>query len=127
METFDFPYHQLEHEYPESSTAVQFGRGYRFVTRPIAPDQVIYKLRFPALWWYKDAYGNIDPYKNPQLNIECLRQFYHRHRLYEKFYYIHPVDGRQVVRFLEPLRIPVAVPDGNGLVRNLELKLILEP
>lgn len=129
LQTFDFPYHSIETVYPNNSFQVQFGRGYRFVSKPRGPDQVIWNLTFPGMVWYFNSLNSLNLTKNPQINLGKLEEFYKYHRLHEYFNYPHPTQGLQRVRFNTPLTIPAADPAvaKSGLVRNLRVSLIYEP
>ncbi|ESY35771.1 hypothetical protein NKK48_01575 [Mesorhizobium sp. C386A] len=127
MQTFDFPFHLVEDTYPSSSTVIQFGGGYQFATKPRGPDQIGFKLSFKAMWFYERAPGVVDPDLNPQLNMKRMIDFYEAHRLYEPFYYPHPIRGLLVVRFSKPLQVPKGVERGNGQTEQLNIELILQP
>ncbi len=103
MDTFDFPYHTIGDEYPESSTLVRFGRGYQFASKPNGPDQIIFHLVLSPLFWWLDADNNVDWTANPRGNAGTLQKFYETQRLYNKFYYPHPTRGTVVVRFHKPI------------------------
>lgn len=124
METFPFPYYELTTEYPESSTPVKFGRGYEFVSAPEGPEQITYRLKFPGLWWLKNAQGALDATINPERNMKALEEFYERHLLYRKFLFNHPYRGLIEVRFSQPLSIPPARMNSHGLVEGVELKVV---
>lgn len=134
MQTFDFPMHVLEVEYPESSAKVKFGRGYEFASRPRGPDQLIYTLHFKGMWFFVDSAGYpalgaptiLDLHKNPQINMARLEKFYQEHRLFEPFWYPHPSLGNVVVRFNEPLKYKVEE-NGHGKVEAFSIKLITQP
>lgn len=107
MQVFDFPYHSMHDEYPESSVTVRFGRGYMAATKPIGPDQIVTKLNFPVMFIFRNlTTGLIDRAVAPQFNILALQDFYEFHRMYEKFEYQHPTRGLTVWRFSKPLQMP---------------------
>lgn len=126
MADFIFTDHSLSIEYPESSQTFQFGKGYRFVSKPEAPDQVIFDLKFNGLWWFRNANGDLDASIEPSRNMLVLQQFYEARRLYTKFTYDY-MGSTVNVRFYQPLTIPHAELGQNGLVKDLNIKLILEP
>lgn len=126
MQIFDFPYHRVSDEYPESSTTMKFGGGYEFATKPRGPDQMIFKLAFQGMWFY-EANGAVDIATNPQINMRRLEMFYEEHRLYEKFEYPHPRRGMRVCRFKKPLITPDGIPGANGLVQSFTIELISQP
>lgn len=127
METFNFPYHLWSEEFPESSFKAQFGGGYEFASEPNAPDQIIYTLTFPGMWFFKNTNGTVNLTTEPKRNMGLLRQFYQNHRLHKYFLWPHPIDGNVRVRFKNPLVTPKGVPDGRGLVEPFEIKLRLQP
>ncbi|MBN9551300.1 MAG: hypothetical protein J0H31_21145 [Alphaproteobacteria bacterium] len=114
MQTFDFPFHLVEDQYPQSSTVIQFGGGYQFATKPNGPDQITFKLTFKAMWFYERSPGVVD-------------RDYEAHRLYEPFYYPHARRGLVVVRFAKPLQIPKGVEGGNGQLEQVNLEFTLQP
>ena len=138
METFNFPYHGSPKEtYPNSSQVVQFGKGYRFASKPKGPDQIVFTLPFNMMQFFENV--SIDPgppivvtrtvnrTKMPLYNMQLLIDFYERHRLYKKFIYPHPRRGNVVVRFNKPLEVPATLQDGLGVTEPFTVELILEP
>lgn len=127
METFAFPYHLIEVKYPESSTAVSFGGGYEFTSKPKAPDQVEYILNFKAMWFFANPdFSSVNLDYQPLVNMARLEDFYNRHKMYKKFIYPHQFKGNLVVRFAEPLNYKV-VENGKGQVEPFSLRLKLQP
>jgi hypothetical protein len=134
-ERFDFPYHQVADRYPESSTVVQYGKGYRFASKPRAPDQIKFELTFPAMWFFVqnkyDAngypYSLLDNNTEPKRNIARLISFYERHQMWKKFEYFHPWRGIQICRFDKPLDVPKVVPGSMGLTESFNINFILCP
>lgn len=127
MQTFNFPYHSIETVYPSSSQIVQFGRGYRFATKPRGPDQIVWNLTFPSMKWYLNSDNSVNLTTNPTRNVGKLEEFYNIHRLHEYFLYPHQTRGDVRVRFTTPLIIPVAALGGSGEVPGIKLSLIYEP
>lgn len=119
METFNFPFHTVEDEYPASSATLKFGGGYQFASKPRGPDQITFKLNFKAMW-----FGSAP---NAQTNMQLLVDFYEAHRLYEPFIYPHPRRGNLTVRFSKPLNVPKGVEKGGGQTDPFQLELILQP
>lgn len=103
MQTFDFPYHRVTDEYPESSMILRFGRGYAFASKPRGPDQLVFHLEFPAMYWFTQADGTIDRTIKGQLNFAKLQDFYEYHRMYEPFTYVHGSRGSLTCRFSKPI------------------------
>jgi hypothetical protein len=127
MQTFDFPYHTFEMEYPESSPKITFGGGYEFVSKPKAPDQLTITLHFQGMKYYMKVDGS-GPSKtrNAQINIYALEDFYKTHRLYEKFIYPHPAEGNLTVRFKSPLKFKQQL-GGLGTIEPFTVTLITQP
>lgn len=126
METFDFPYHLVSTEYPDSATRVQFGSSYVFTSKPVAPDQRIFTLSFQGMgFFFSGEILNRDV--KPQLNMGTLERFYQDHQTWKSFIYPHALLGSVVCKFHQPLTIPKGVPGGSGKVEGFELKLIEVP
>lgn len=127
MDTFDFPYHIVEDQYPTSSTVTQFGGGYQFASKPRGPDQITFKLNFKAMWFFETSPGVLDETSQPQINMKVLVDFYETHRLYEPFTYPHPRRGNLVCRFAKPLAVPKGIEGGKGQLEAFVVELILQP
>jgi hypothetical protein len=140
MKTFDFPFHTVRDDYPESSASVRFGRGYAFASRPRGPDQIITHLSFPVMFtMVNQTTGLIDRTVAPHYNFEALLAFYEEHRMYEIFKYNHPRKGLTEWRFSKPLQTPDplgpgfigGVPDVPGFQAHalapFQLEIILQP
>lgn len=135
MAVFDFPYHQVQDEYPESSLSIRFGRGYQFASRPMGPDQINLRLSFPTLFWVFNSGGSLTALTEPKINLKTLIEFYEAHLLYEKFTYNHPLRGTIECRFAKPLVTPkgirgaVASKDSHKFhaVEPFEIQLVTQP
>lgn len=126
MAVFDFPYHTVETEYPDSGTQVQMGKSYTFTAPPSAPDQRKFTLNFEALVYFVRN-GVIDATYEPQINMQALDDFYNLHKMNAVFTYPHPVYGDLPCSFAKPLKIPKGTKGGNGVVENIEIQLIEKP
>lgn len=124
---FDFPFHTVETQNPESSFRVQFGNSYVFTTEPDAPDQRIFQLSFQGLFYYTDEQGVVSIGPKPQLSMKALIDFYKAHKLWDAFQYNHPVHGLVVVRFNKPLTEPKAREGGTGFSEPFQIELIEVP
>ena len=136
MAVFNFPYHQPQIEYPDSSAQLRFGRGYQFASKPVGPDQLTFRLNFPGMFYYfvNDVLSSTI---EPTLNFLTLQQFYRDHLMFEKFDYNHPTEGLVVCRFAKPLLTPKGIvgavstsEDGTARRHKLEpfdLSLISQP
>lgn len=124
METFNFPYHSVETENPESGVRLKLGGSYTFTAPPSDPDQRVVTLTFPTLKFFTDPSGNLDPNIQPTLNMYSLIQFYQRHKLHKSFMYNHPVHGDMEVKFNKPLKEPSSLPGGTGAVKEFSVEFI---
>ena len=124
MDTFDFPYHTVEFEYPDSSGILKFGRGWEFASKPKGPDQRIFILNFNTMVYYlaSGPGGGYNLTKNAQYNAGALEKFYQDHRQYEPFKYPHPGEGNITVRFKDPLKLKLKVA-GLGTVEPFQIRL----
>lgn len=127
MATFDFPYHTFSTENPDSSFRIKLGNSYQYSAPPVAPDQRIFKLRFPAMKYFTNGAGVIDATIHPAINLARLDAFYQLHKTHAYFEYPHPVYGTVVVSFNKPLNIPEGVKGGQGVYENIEVELIERP
>ena len=127
METFNFPFHTVETENPQSGFRVQFGQSYVFTAPPTAPDQRTFTLHFPTMKFYTNETGQLDQIKNPKINMYTLIKFYHAHKLHQSFKYDHPVHGPLICKFQNPLKEPEGIAGGNGTVKEFTVTLIEIP
>lgn len=127
MAKFEFPYHRVETDYPESGIQVEFGNNYVFNSKPDAPDMRTFTLSFPTMLYYLDSQGQIDKSHKPEMNMAALEDFYQQHRTWKSFTYPHPVYGDVTCRFKEPLRVPKPRKGGSGAVESFSIKLVESP
>ena len=126
METFDFPFHLVETEYPFSTTQVQFNNSWTAAIGPTSPDQRTFKLSMTGFKYYGVA-GALDLDTTPQLNMGVIEAFYNVHKQHEMFNYPHAVYGTLTCRFSKPLIIPKGIVGGNGRLEDFELKMVEIP
>lgn len=124
MQTFNFPYHVQNTEYPESGTRVQLGNGYIFTSPPNGPDLRRFTLKFETMKYYTDSSGVVDATQHPEINMLALENFYKFHKLHRSFIYPHPVYGNTEVKFYSPLKIPEGIVGGNGALKDFSVELI---
>lgn len=143
MQTFDFPYHKFRTEYPESGNRVQLGGNYIFTAPPNGPDLRRFTLSFETMKYYvvgrdeagikldfannryiSKTLGEIDIFKNREINMGALEAFYNAHKLHKSFLYPHPVYGNIEVKFMSPLKIPNGIAGGGGALESFEIDLI---
>jgi hypothetical protein len=128
MLTFDFPYHRVRTEYPDSTTKVQMGKGWVYPVKPDAPDQRRFVLTMDGMQYFVDPItGEISSTINPQRNMLALELFYRSVQCWGEFNYVHPIYGATNVRFNIPLSVPQGIKDANGLLEPFELSFIEIP
>lgn len=123
MDTFDFPYHTVRTQYPNSGDSMVLGKSYEFTSKPKAPDQRLFILSFPGMKLFVNTDGTINTTTLPKLNYRVLEQFYEAHRQWDTFIYPHPYLGNINVRFATPLNGPNPIPKGNGALEGFEIQL----
>lgn len=126
MQTYDFPYYEMENVYPESSAVVQFGRGYKFASKPSGPDQTLYTLHYTTMRFYWNADGTVNINQDIKMNMGKLDQFYRIHRMFTPFIFPHDLWGDVICRFAAPLSWKVAK-GGRGWVEPFTVQLELQP
>lgn len=143
MQTFNFPYHKFRTEYPESGNRVQLGGNYIFTAPPNGPDLRRFTLSFETMKYYvvgrdeagirldfannryiSKTLGEIDVFKNREINMGALEAFYNAHKLHRSFLYPHPIYGNLEVKFMRPLKIPNGITGGDGALESFEVDLI---
>lgn len=124
---FDFPYHTVETENPESGFRGQFGNSYTFTSAPTAPDQRLFTLDFPAMKFFVDENNQVTDLVNPQYNMYALIKFYHNYKLHKTFTYNHPVYGPVLVKFQKPLKEPKVMAGGFGVTESFTVQLVEVP
>lgn len=124
---FDFPYHTVETENPESGFRGQFGNSYVFTSAPTAPDQRLFTLNFPMMKYFVDETGRVTDLVNPQLNMYALIKFYQNYKMHKSFVYNHVVHGNLLVKFYKPLKEPEVIAGGFGATKSFTIQLIEVP
>lgn len=127
MATFNFPYHTVSTEYPDSTFRAKLGNSYQYSAQPVAPDQRIFVLKFALMKYFQAKSGAIDRTTLPEINMALLDDFYQAHKLHSTFTYKHPVYGDLACRFNKPLKIPEGVAGGDGAIQNIEVEFIEMP
>lgn len=126
MLIFDFPYHKVRTEYPDSTTRIQMGKSWMFPIAPESPDQRLFILTFKGMKYFT-VDGVISEVVNPQRNMATLDKFYRNVLMWDEFNYVHNVYGPLVCRFNQPLKIPEGIEDGDGQVDQFEVTLLEVP
>jgi hypothetical protein len=133
-QTLDIAFFTMEKEFPNSGQGMSMGGSYEYRIKPNAPDQIKYNLTVKGMKYvWTEQSGT--PFTKTFLrtdspsgqNILFLEDFFIFHKLHTPFNFIHPIDGTLSVRFVEPLKIPVALPGGNGYLPDFTIKLITQP
>lgn len=127
MAAFNFPYHRVATDYPESGFQINLGNSYTYAVGATSPDQRLFTLTFPTMAWFLDGGGNIDAAINPEYNLKALENHYNAHKRHITFTYDHPVYGVLNVRYRDPLRLPEGIPGGNGFCKDFKITLIEVP
>lgn len=127
MDIFDFPYHTVETENPDSGYRLQLGGSYVFSAPPSDPDQRTFTLHFPLMKFFVNGGGTIDATISPEINMMRLINFYLAHKLHASFLYNHPVHGEVEVKFNKPLKEPDGIVNGNGVTKEVTIELIEIP
>lgn len=127
METFNFPFHTVETENPESGTRIQLGNSYVFSAPSSDPDQRTIKLGFSGMQFFWDLNDELDSTIQPLRNMLNLINFYKSHKLNKSFLYNHAVHGQMEVKFSKPLKEPSVVTGSKGVVEDFEVELLEIP
>jgi len=127
METFNFNYHTITHNYPKGDS-FKFGKGYEFSAAPQLPIQRKFRLYFGSISWFKKD-GVWDPTVEPTNNALALIQFYERHYTYKKFIYPHELYGNLTVKFAtdSPFEVPKSLKGGSGVTEEFDLTFVEQP
>ena len=124
--TFDFcPTSRVITEIPpEEPTAVSFN-GWEFTSAPVTPYRRSFSVKLYGLRWYLNSTGNaLDTTTNPYYNAGRLLDFYRTNRQYGVFDIDHEYLGNIICRFANPVIIPAARPNSDGLTDEIEIKLL---
>lgn len=127
LASFDFPYHTCSIKYPKRGSQVQLGGSYTYSVKPATPAMRTLQLTFDVMCWFKDQNNLLVPYISPEINLMRLDSFYQSHELFKDFLYTHELYGNMVVKFSEPLEIPIAKRNSDGAVIGLTLTLMEQP
>lgn len=113
-----------ETEPPTSDAKGVSMNGWFFSSKPKVPYQKSFNVTLQGMSWHLQANGLYDTTTDPAYNARRLELFYEAHGLWEAFDFPHPHLGTLSVRFKEPLRIPKAIVNSNGLIEPFEMKLV---
>jgi len=104
---------------PEEQSGVSFN-GWSFAARPSTPYAAKFKLSLSGMRWVL-AGAQLDISTDAPINAGRLLMFYRENRKYGKFFYDHEFLGTLECRFAEPVQIPAALPNSNGLIDTFEV------
>jgi len=124
--TFDFApnSHVAEEMAPEEKPATSMN-GWDFTSRPNTPYRAKFRLTIGGMYWrFNQAHTSLDTTTDPQTNAGRLLAFYKQNRTWGTFTYNHEYLGPLTVRFAEPVNIPKAMADSNGLIPDFEVTLV---
>lgn len=107
---------------PEETSVVSFN-GWDFRAKPGIPYRPRFRLRLGGMRWYLSGTA-LDVATNPTLNAGRLLNFYKSNRTWDTFSYQHEYLGLITCRFAEPVNIPEAEPNSNGLIKDFDTVLI---
>ncbi len=127
LEVFNYPYHTVKGENPESGLRIQLGKSYVFTAPPTDPDQRKFTLNMRGMQFFFDNAGELDDSVVPLRNMFSLIKFYQRHKMYKSFQYMHPIHGLLVVKFNQPLVEEEPEAGGSGVVKDFTIELIEIP
>lgn len=124
--TFDFApnSHVAEELPPEEQDGVSMN-GWEFTAKPNVPYRAKFKLTLSGMRWRMNGAGTaLDTATDPTMNAGRLLNFYKSNRKWDTFTYNHEYLGAITCRFAEPVVIPKALSNSNGLIPDFEVTLI---
>lgn len=127
MAAFEFPYHTVATDYPESGFQINLGNSYSYAVGATSPDQRTFTLKFPTMKYFVNAQGQVDATIHPDLNMKALEDHYNAHKRHITFTYDHPVYGVVNVRYRDPLRIPEGIKGGGGALKDFQIVFVEVP
>ena len=104
---------------PEEPSVRDFN-GWDYAPKPVLPYRRRFKITLEGLRWYFNSNGTIDYATNPDYNAGVLESFYTDHRKHKAFNYQHEWLGMLELRFDNPVNVPKALPNSDGLLEPLE-------
>lgn len=98
--------------------------GWNFSSKPTVPYQPKWKVTLEGMRWYLQSNGLFDVTTDLTHNARVLEVFYQTNQTWDSFAWTHPHIGALTVRFAEPVTIPKAIPNSNGLIEMVEVTLV---
>lgn len=127
METFPITMFRFGTKRPETGQRMQLGGSYVYTEPPSGPIQRVFELKIPGLQYFLDQAGLLDLTQEVHRNMAVLEAFYEEHQLHKSFLFDHPVYGQITCKFNAAMPTPQGIPDGNGMVEDLDINLIEIP
>lgn len=124
--TFDFaPNSRVAEEIPPEEPNVVSFNGWDFTAKPAVPYRARFKLTLSGMRWILNPAGTaLDVATDPTRNAGRLLNFYKANRTWDTFSFDHEYLGLITCRFGDPVLIPKALTNSNGLVPDFEISLI---
>lgn len=108
---------------PSQAKGVSFN-GWYFSARPTVPYQKSFTVKLQGMYWYLQPNGIFNISVDPQFNARRLELFYEQNGTWDNFDFPHPHLGMIRCRFKEPVEIPAAIPNSDGLIEAFEIQLV---
>lgn len=122
--TFDFvPNSHVAEEIPPEEQSAMSMNGWEFTTKPSVPYRARFKLTLSGMRWRLSG-GALDTTTDPTTNAGRLLNFYKARRKWDTFTYNHEYLGTITCKFAEPVVIPKAIQNSNGLIPDFEVTLV---
>lgn len=97
--------------------------GWDHAPKPSTPYQRTFKVTLHGLKWYLTHAGLLLS-SDSEHNAGRLLKFYRDHRLYRPFILHHEYLGAIQCRFNQPVEVPAAVTNSNGLIEPVEINMV---
>ena len=98
--------------------------GWFFSSKPNVPYQKTFVVKLQGMKWYLQSNGLYNIVLDPTFNARRLELFYEQNGTWDNFLFPHPHLGDIQCRFAEPVEIPAAIPNSDGLIEGFEIKLV---
>lgn len=108
IQRFIWKYYNWTTKYQPANYVTQFGGGWPYASKQIAPHQRIFTLTFESMCYLllDQGVGYIDTETDKDRNLGALNEFYREHSLAVPFVWEHPAEGDITVKFKEPIELP---------------------
>jgi hypothetical protein len=109
---------------PPQASPVMTMNGWPFSSRPKVPYQKTFVVKLQGMYWYLKDTGLYDADTDPRYNARRLELFYEEHGTWKSFQFPHPHYGWLECRFAQPVEVPEAVVNSNGLIEAFDVTLV---